>query len=567
MKVFFFFIMVFILVLPITFADTLIVDIDVCDSSSTRFFNATGGGLTLPLVVNRGGNDCELQFNRNSQVVTNSSLIKFPNIIGNSSWYCLMNMSFSFTGTGGRGGGFVNGSQSLTDLDTGLSHTNLVFAHGNQCLDTSSVCAKMNTVEASILPRLDSTFYLYNVSWNTTTFEMRNLPQNNLNISLTLPLGKFNTLENMVVGEPADGSDLTYNLSRFECFNNSPTISFITDTIPPFFNETSRNNSQPRINERVNVSIFAHDETELSSVSLAHNQSGTLTNITSTSASGTDDNVSFEFDITLGRGNIIGYQFTVIDTAGNTNQTGLFTLDVSNTPPQTPTILFPTADLVTMDQPLDLNVTFPSDADSDAITIFYYIDDVLNQTSLTNTTLNASTKEYVLAVSLSDGFDFSPNATVTFTIDIDNPILTITLPINNSVHSADIPVSIQCDNLNVFNFSYVFSNASQIFQTEVNDSTGITQSNIFTPIDISGLANGTYDFDVNCIDNISNSASLFFFLTIDTTVAPAPPTETEEEAFQSTFFDAIGIIALVMMFILFFVLIVTSLSKTIKEIF
>lgn len=334
------------------------------------------------------------------------------------------------------------------------------------------------------------------------------------------------------------------------------------DTTSPFFNETSRNNSNPRIDEVVDVSVFAHDETDLSLVRLAHNQSGLLNNVSSLGVSGTDSNASFQFDITLGRGNVIAYQFHITDTAGNTNQTGLFLLNVINTPPQTPTILFPTPSLVTMDQPLDINVTFPSDADLDAITIFYYIDDVLNQTSSFNTTLNASTKSYTLAVSITDGFDFSANATVSFIIDITNPILTITLPLNNSIHAIDIPVSIQCDNLNVFNFSYIFSNATQIFQTEVNDSTGITQSNIFTPINITGLANGTYDFDVNCIDNASNTVSLFFFLTIDTTVIP---TVTETEAFQSKFISALSALAVVMFILVAMVSIILSFKEKFKR--
>ena len=54
---------------------------------------------------------------------------------------------------------------------------------------------------------------------------------------------------------------------------------------------------------------------------------------------------------------------------------------MQNSPPQTPVILFPTTNLITMDQPMDINVTFPADLDLDGITIHYFIDGVLNQTS------------------------------------------------------------------------------------------------------------------------------------------------------------------------------------------
>ena len=69
---------------------------------------------------------------------------------------------------------------------------------------------------------------------------------------------------------------------------------------------------------------------------------------------------------------------------------------VANTPPGAATILFPTDLLNTTQQPLDLNVTFADDADSDTITIYYYINGKLNQTSTTTTTFNASDGNYEL---------------------------------------------------------------------------------------------------------------------------------------------------------------------------
>ncbi len=98
-----------------------------------------------------------------------------------------------------------------------------------------------------------------------------------------------------------------------------------------------------------------------------------------------------------------------------------------NTPPSTPTIINPTATAHNT-IPLDLQVTFPPDADADPITINYYINGTLNSSSDSNSTLNASDGVYLLEVELNDGTDSSSNASVTFSIDTVNPILTITSP-------------------------------------------------------------------------------------------------------------------------------------------
>ena len=94
-----------------------------------------------------------------------------------------------------------------------------------------------------------------------------------------------------------------------------------------------------------------------------------------------------------------------------------------------PIIVYPTNHLATNAQPLPLNVTFPSSPGVNE-TIFYYINGRLNQTSLYNTTLNASDGSYILNVSLFNNNSFSANATANFTIDTIRP--RINSSINNS---------------------------------------------------------------------------------------------------------------------------------------
>ncbi len=88
---------------------------------------------------------------------------------------------------------------------------------------------------------------------------------------------------------------------------------------------------------------------------------------------------------------------------------------------EAPQILFPSGDFKTNNLPVFLNVTFSSEDWNGTVLINYYINGKLNQTSLTNTTLNASDGKYTLNVSLIYGLSSSANSTVNFTVDTASP--------------------------------------------------------------------------------------------------------------------------------------------------
>lgn len=290
----------------------------------------------------------------------------------------------------------------------------------------------------------------------------------------------------------------------------------VPDNTPPFFLTDSINDTSIRINEPINVALDSRDGVELASVSLANNLTATLTNISTQTFSTTATNASFNFTNTLVRGHVVGYQFTLVDASGNTNQTDILTYVVQNTPPETPTIIFPTEGLFTPNQPLDINYTFLADPDLDGVRIDCYIDGVLNQSSFTNTTLNASDASYSLSCSTDDGQSSSAsNATVSFTIDTINPILTITAPVNNSIHTQNIEVNLTCTNVNLKNMTYIFHNVSNAsIQEEVNVTNGGVAT-ISVPITISGLGDQQYSFNVSCTDNASLTTNRFLNLNLD----------------------------------------------------
>ncbi len=291
---------------------------------------------------------------------------------------------------------------------------------------------------------------------------------------------------NFIVGNGTDLSDV---------------IAVFADTQNPNFADSSINISNPINLDVVGLSQVVNDETLLSAYRFADNRTGTFVNSSAFSISGTSVNATFNMTLTNEvRGDVVGFEWHVTDDAGNVNTSGISAFTVANTAPSQPTILFPTDTLTTNLQPMDINVTFPADVDSDAITIFYYINDTLNQTSATNVTFNASDGVYTLNVSIFDGFDSSSNASLSFNIDTINPILTINAPDNNSIHSLSVPVDLLCTDSNPFLLNYTFFQDDTVFNSEQDETPSANQLSIVSSIDTSARASGNYGFNVSCSD-------------------------------------------------------------------
>ncbi len=304
------------------------------------------------------------------------------------------------------------------------------------------------------------------------------------------------------------------DIDELKCFDNEePEAIIVTDTTPPTSASPSINNSNPRINEDVLLSILAQDETELSTVSFAHNQSGTLINVSLQDASGTSFNATATLSVTLIKNNVIGFQWSINDTSGNQVQTAVDTFTIVNTPPQTPIILFPTASLLTNQIPLDLNVTFLNDADGDAITITYYINGTVNATSSSNVTLDASSNVYQLNVDLNDGEASSGNASVVFEIDIDNPLVSLIVPtpVNNSFSTSIIQV---------FNLSITEQNLDTITLNfnGTNETGFVNDFNNFFSLTKNTMAEGLFFYQIHVNDTVGNEfISDLLFFTVDNT--------------------------------------------------
>lgn len=316
-----------------------------------------------------------------------------------------------------------------------------------------------------------------------------------------------------------------------DAFNNGDLTDFqeIIDIIDPVFGATAVNNTSPRTNEVVAISQAATDNIQIDEMRLFHNQTGTFVNQTTFNVNASSFNATFNLSITA-KNIVIGFGFWMNDSNDNVVISSVSTITSINTAPATPTIIFPTADLITNLQPLDINITFPADADGDPITITYYIGTVLNQTSSTNTTLNASDGTFSLSVSLNDDDNFfSPNATVSFTINSMLPTLTVTSPTGGQIFDKAtvniLTVDLSCVAINITSLNFtIFNSTNTVIALGNNTNVDVDTLTLFNVINITPIGVGNYTFNSTC-DNLILTDSQQFPIEI-TVVIPETPTQS-----------------------------------------
>src|SRR3989344_3846490 len=213
-------------------------------------------------------------------------------------------------------------------------------------------------------------------------------------------------------------------------FNVTYRVETVVDITPPVVNVSlNKSLTTIRVNDIINVSANATDVGgALRKGVIGHNMSGTLINYSKV-LSGTRKQFSQNITVNLTKGGIINFSVVVKDRRTPNNQRLNDTIiTVANSPPETPTILFPANDMKFNAINIPMNATFPKDADNDAVTIKFYINGKINESTNVNGTFNASDGVYLLNVSLFDGEDSSANATtINFTLDRKVPVVNATL--------------------------------------------------------------------------------------------------------------------------------------------
>ncbi|MEA2035931.1 MAG: NosD domain-containing protein [Nanoarchaeota archaeon] len=205
--------------------------------------------------------------------------------------------------------------------------------------------------------------------------------------------------------------------------NSTETRTIRLDTTSPSFsnNKTNATSTTPKYLDVVQINLDINDSIGLSSYVLAHNDSGTMTNTTIRTISGNYTIVENITIATLKRSGILGWQVWVNDSVGNINVSDKYTLEIRNTPPTTPSIIYPISGNNYSDIPY-INYS-SSDVDGGTITYSIYINGTLNMSTTSNMAdWNATDGYYNLTVSANDGTSSSSNSSeVYFTLDTTAP--------------------------------------------------------------------------------------------------------------------------------------------------
>ncbi|MBI2651504.1 hypothetical protein HYX01_03465, partial [Candidatus Woesearchaeota archaeon] len=331
---------------------------------------------------------------------------------------------------------------------------------------------------------------------------------------------------------------LNVSITDSVAHHDNITVNFTLDTIAPIVNATLNKSSSIKGNDVINITANATDDIGLGLGQIAINDSGLVRYFNFTLSRGAT--ATFSQNITLHGIGMVNFTAKVFDLANNTDTNDTI-LEVTNTPPQGLSILQPINNHYFNAIPLPLNVTFTEDVEGQAITIYYYINSLLNQTSSVNTTLNASDGYYILNVSLYDTIDFSANSTVNFTIDRISPTVLLNSPENNTLSPASFTPIITPLDRNLGNCTLYF-NFTGTWRSNITMQNAINATqNTFSAVTLN---DSTFVWDVSCNDLAGNSAfnSSNFTVTIDAT-PPKANTSLNKSLANITINDIINITA------------------------
>ncbi len=279
---------------------------------------------------------------------------------------------------------------------------------------------------------------------------------------------------------------------------------------PTYSNFQNNATADTKINGVVNWSINLSDNTGLDYYRFAHNQSGTLTNVSLVNISGTNYFANYTLTVTLSRGNYICGQFWFNDSCGNINQTGLSCFTVANSIPSAPNIIYPVDGQIYSS--IDYINYSSIDADNDVITYYGYINNSLNFTTAVNITYwNASSGYYVLNVSAYDGYDYSGNSSISFGLDTTAPTISaitdspdpqgygLNVTIKATVNDNDRDtVLVEITKPDGSSMNYTMDNVSTDYYYNYTTWTNGTYSYKIYANDTAGnwIGSSTYNFDV-----------------------------------------------------------------------
>lgn len=290
-------------------------------------------------------------------------------------------------------------------------------------------------------------------------------------------------------------------------FQNSTkiTIADTLGTIQIGFNMTSL-----KINDVLNISGNITDlDGNIAYGWVVDNRTGTNINYSFT-GSGSNFNFSQAITINVSRGNVINFSVFYNDTYNTLAQNStLYT--IQNTNPTSPEISNTSNKHYNTN--ITINITPSTDADSDALTYFWFRNitgdpfpnNVQKGTATSYTTNETSDGGYFYFVNVSDGVINITGALWNWTLDTSIPTFTNNNLTNNTFNNKNLTIFFTCNDNDIFNATGNLSNAIETFQFKYNDTpfSDNTKLNIILALNLTGLKDGNYTYTESCGDTHS----------------------------------------------------------------
>ena len=329
------------------------------------------------------------------------------------------------------------------------------------------------------------------------------------------------------------------NDTNLDWGNNNFTLTI--DSTLPYFTSHSNNQTYPKINENINLSININDNRDIDFVWFSTNDSGTWANYSFQPTATTLHQNWTILEVASSKDSTVGYAWYANDTASNLNRSlnstdNYYFFTVNNSLPVMLTAVINNTIPYTNDA---VNCTITAtDADSDSMTFYYkfYNESISNGTIYTNpyfdlsaTTWNRDNTVGCLALagdgtSNSSWFTSTTNATIQNSIpSIATNIINNTTPYTNDAVNCSIAAS--DDDEDAMTFYYKWFNES------------ISNHTVYT-VPYFDLSATTWNKnnDVGCLalagDGTGNSTS--FVSTTNATIQNTVPTLTGASSWNST---------------------------------
>lgn len=187
----------------------------------------------------------------------------------------------------------------------------------------------------------DSTGYK---SLNITDMVKRDVDEGSENTSIQVA-------GSIASGSPSYSTDyLNWRAKEYEFVAYRPKLTIVAseggggDSSAPNYSGVNSNTSEIWNGETIQFNITWSDDTALSTLVFSWNDSGSWQNVTNLTVSGTDYTGIFNQTSSATNGSIVGYRFYANDSSGNTNQTDIYTFNVSD-PALTIQWINPTTDI------------------------------------------------------------------------------------------------------------------------------------------------------------------------------------------------------------------------------